>query len=417
MSFRSVFIAVVLGFSLILAGYLVNRQRPAVETEQSGADFVKASGKCAECHSRMQYSVIHEFELSVHAKKGINCLDCHQPAAGQAKQEHNGFTISKGLTSANCKGCHPLEYEQFARSRHAVASWAAVFGEKGSKDNPITAEQVLLSEKFHPGSCKRGANPLVAVEGGSAVQSGCIACHAVGRPNADGSIGTCTACHSRHTASVELARLPSTCGQCHLGPDHSQMEIYTESKHGVMFAAQRKMMNLSVDPKKLTTRDMFIPTCATCHMSGLNGLAVTHDPSDRLGYNLFAEITKPRENHARATEAMKQVCRQCHTQPLVDRLYKDADAAVVSTNEKVKTAKEIMEGLKKDGLLSGKPFSTPIDFAYFDLWHYYGRTAKHGAFMGGADFVQWHGNYPMEHHLVEMRAMAEEMRRQHDGKK
>ena len=50
MSFRSVFIALVIAFGLILAGYLINRQRPAVETAQSSAARVKATGKCAECH-------------------------------------------------------------------------------------------------------------------------------------------------------------------------------------------------------------------------------------------------------------------------------------------------------------------------------------------------------------------------------
>jgi hypothetical protein len=43
---------------------------------------------------------------------------------------------------------------------------------------------------------------------------------------------------------------------------------------------------------------------------------------------------------------------------------------------------------------------------YFDLWHYDGRTSKHGAFMGGADFVQWHGNYPMLARSVELRRRA-----------
>ncbi len=75
-----------------------------------------------------------------------------------------------------------------------------------------------------------------------------------------------------------------------------------------------------------------------------------------------------------------------------------------------------MEGLRKDGVLTGPPFEKPIDFAYFDLWHYYGRTSKHGAFMGGADFVQWHGNYPLLKSTVEIKAMADEMRRAH-GKK
>jgi hypothetical protein len=33
--------------------------------------------------------------------------------------------------------------------------------------------------------------------------------------------------------------------------------------------------------------------------------------------------------------------------------------------------------------------------------------------MGGADYVQWHGNYPMMSKLVDLRTMAEELRRQH----
>jgi hypothetical protein len=69
--------------------------------------------------------------------------------------------------------------------------------------------------------------------------------------------------------------------------------------------------------------------------------------------------------------------------------------------------------LRKDNLISGPPFSNPIDFTYFDLWHYDGRTSKHGAFMGGADFVQWHGNYPILSKTVELKARAEELRKGH----
>ena len=68
MSFRSVFIAVVISFGLVLAGYLVNRQRPAVETDQPGEAFVKATGKCAECHIRQHYSVVHEYECDLGEK-------------------------------------------------------------------------------------------------------------------------------------------------------------------------------------------------------------------------------------------------------------------------------------------------------------------------------------------------------------
>ena len=184
-----------------------------------------------------------------------------------------------------------------------------------------------------------------------------------------------------------------------------------------MFQAQRKLLNLAAEPKKLTTRDMFVPTCATCHMSGLNGMNVTHDPGERLSYELFAEVSEKRPNFARGQAAMKDTCRNCHTQTVIDRVYGQAEKVVVATNEKVKAAKEVIEGLRKDGVLTSKPFQTPIDFLYFDLWHYYGRTSKHGAFMGGADFVQWHGNYPMLKHTVEMKEMAAEMRRLHGDKR
>ncbi len=409
MSFRSVFVAVVLGTALLVGAFLVNGYRPRVVTEQPTADLIRASGKCAECHANLHYSVVHEYELSRHAKKGVNCLECHQPARGQAPLDHHGFTIAQRLTAANCRTCHEPVYQQFLRSRHAAPSWAAVHGKAD-----FTEEQVRFAEGFHPGGVDRPANPLVELEGKPAAVSGCVSCHAVGKPNKeDGTIGTCTACHTRHTASVEVARQPRTCGQCHMGPDHSQIEIYEESKHGVLFEAQHKLMDLSVEPKRLTTREMFVPTCATCHMSGLNGMNVTHDPSERLSYNLFAEITTPRPHAARAQAAMRDLCRNCHTQPTIDRVYDQAEKVVAATNDKVKAVKDLVDGLRKDGLLGKKPFEKPIDFAYFDLWHYYGRTSKHGAFMGGADFVQWHGNYPILKSAVEIRAMADELRREH----
>ncbi len=75
-----------------------------------------------------------------------------------------------------------------------------------------------------------------------------------------------------------------------------------------------------------------------------------------------------------------------------------------------------MDGLHKDSVLTGPPFSQPIDFTYFNLWHYDGRTSKHGAFMGGADFVQWHGNYALLEHTVELKHEADELRREHAHK-
>src|SRR5207248_5885512 len=160
MSFRSVFIAIVIAFALVLGAFLIHRARPRAEVEQPSADFVRATGKCAECHSRQQYSIVHEFEMSKHATKGVTCLDCHQPATGQSKREHNGFTLTSEMTAGNCKACHEQIYQEFVRSRHAAPSWPAVMGEKG-----LTPEQVSFGEQYNPGYVKRPPNALANLEG------------------------------------------------------------------------------------------------------------------------------------------------------------------------------------------------------------------------------------------------------------
>ena len=159
--------------------------------------------------------------------RGVSCLECHKAVEGQETQAHKGFTIAKHLTAKNCSECHSTEYTQFLRSRHAAPAWAAV---SGARD--FTTEQIAFAEKYHKGAVNRPPNPLAIREGESAINVGCLGCHDIGKPNNDGSIGTCTDCHARHSTSIALAREPETCGQCHMGPDHSQIEIYHESKHG-----------------------------------------------------------------------------------------------------------------------------------------------------------------------------------------
>ena len=405
--FKNVFIAIFIGTSLMIGALMINQKRPQTQSKQNQPNpaYVRASGKCAECHSHETSAIVHQFSTSKHAQVGITCFDCHRPQEGQESLAHNGFTISTQLTSKNCKQCHETEYTQFVKSRHGAPAWAAVTG-----DVDFTDEQIALAEKYHPGTVKRSANKLAIIEGKGVMEKGCMACHNVGKPNRDGSIGTCTQCHSRHSASVALARQPQTCGQCHMGPDHSQLEIYNESKHGVLFAAQKEMMNLHAAPKDLTTKDMSVPTCATCHMSGLEGMNVTHDVTERLSWWLFAPVSKKRPNYQLGQDAMKATCLKCHGKSQVDTFYEEAEVVVESTNEKVKEALDLVKALREEGLLTPEPFDEPIEFIAFDLWHYFGRTAKHGAFMGGADFVQWHGNYELLLKMVEMKEIAKELR-------
>lgn len=404
MQFKSLFFSVFIGAMLLIGAILLNNKRPAVEKNQPSSQAVRATGKCAQCHRRETPAVVHQFEMSRHAKKGITCLDCHRVVEGQTSKAHRGFTITTQITSKNCAQCHKTEHEQFMRSRHAAPAWAAVAGRKA-----FTPKQLAFAEKYHKGAVDRAANKLAQLEGPGAITKGCEGCHNIGKPNKDGSIGTCTQCHSRHSTSVALARHPETCGQCHMGPDHSQLEIFKESKHGALFAAQKNLMKLHARPKTLTTKDMSVPTCATCHMSGLEGMKVTHDVTERLSWYLFAPVSKKRPGYQRNQHEMKELCKKCHTTSHVERFYKEAEVVVHSTNQKVKEERKIIQRLRKKGLLTPQPFDEPIEFLHFDFWHYYGRTAKHAAFMGGADFVQWHGNYELLHLFVKIKKMAQQI--------
>ena len=405
MTFRSVFIAVFLGTALIAAALILNSYRPPVETAQPSAEGVRATGKCAQCHRDETSAIVHQFEGSRHAASGVNCLDCHRAVEGQESAGHRGFEIAQQLTSKNCAQCHATEYEQYERSRHAGPAWAAV---AGSRD--FSPAQLAIASKYHEAAVNRPANVLAALEGEAAIKMGCTGCHDVGKPNSDGSFGSCTHCHARHLTSIALAREPQTCGQCHMGPDHAQIEIYNESKHGALFKEGRARFNLAADPKSLTTADMPVPTCATCHMSGLEGLKVSHDVTERLSWYLFAPISARRPGHQRGRSEMKEVCLTCHTSGHVDRFFEDADAVVLATNEKVRGMQSVMASLRQEGLVSAEPFTEPIQFLEFDFWHYFGRTAKHGAFMGGADFVQWHGNYELLKMMSEIEEHASELR-------
>ena len=407
-TFGAIFIAVVLATALIVAAFILNAYRPRVETNQPNGRFVAATGKCAECHRQQTPAIVHEYEMSRHSAKNVSCLECHQPMPGEEKLDHRGFVIAKHLTAQNCQQCHRTEYDQYVRSRHAAPAWAAVSGPKD-----FTPEQIAFAEKYHPGWVNRPANALVAIEGSAAVNKGCYQCHNIGKPNPDGTIGTCTMCHARHAASIELARNPRTCGQCHMGPDHSQIEIYEESKHGVLLASQGEHMNLAPPADKLTTADMPVPTCATCHMGGLEGIGSTHDTTERLSYWLFAPISERRPNYQLGQAKMQEMCLKCHTKPRIEEFYQHAEAVIVSTNDRVRESEAIMKQLYDEKLLTTQPFDERIKFLAFDLWHYYGRTAKHGAFMGGADFVQWHGYYEMVNKIAEIKQIADELRQQH----
>ena len=370
------------------------------------------SDKCASCHKRVTPAIVVQYAKSRMAKAGVKCLDCHVVEKNNPMgKEHEGFFITTTPTPKNCAKCHPAETKQFDYSRHGAPAWIALNGlEDFNAEQRKVIENIPEANRGANGLITASRNSLFDIEGPSVTPAACETCHAIGKPNMDGSIGNCNKCHLRHEFTIEQVRKPEVCGQCHLGPDHPQVEIYEESAHGVMYHTEGEKWNWSQKPGRLTVNDMPAPTCATCHMSGFGNQGTTHDVGQRLSKFLFAAVSKDRPNHIEGRQAMKSICANCHSNPFIDNVYSRADSVTEFVNSKVSEASAIMDGLVKDGIISNKPFENQISFTAFDLWHYYGRTAKFGAYMQGADYVQWHGIYPMLKELNKLKEDAKRLR-------
>lgn len=112
---------------------------------------------------------------------------------------------------------------------------------------------------------------------------------------------------------------------------------------------------------------------------------------------------------------MQSVCAECHNKTFIGDFYAAADRGVEAINAQVLAADSIVQPLKDRGLMTPAPFDEPIDFVYFENWHHWGRTAKFGMWMQGADYTQWHGAYEMLKSRAELRDMTREKLRAAGG--
>ncbi len=71
-----------------------------------------------------------------------------------------------------------------------------------------------------------------------------------------------------------------------MGPDHPQIEIFEESKHGIMFTAWREKMNLGADKWIVGQTYTAAPVCATCHMAATPTQESNHDVGLRIAWTL-----------------------------------------------------------------------------------------------------------------------------------
>jgi len=350
---------------------------------------VSKEGKaCIGCHESQSASFVQEWRISRHAEKGIDCYTCHKAEKSDPDaMDHNGFIISVLVTPKDCERCHAKEVKEMTTSHHAKAG------------------DILNSLDNYLGE---------VVGGPEAVAVGCIQCHGakvkvlengkldtnswpntgIGRINPDGSLGSCTACHTRHNFSKAQARQPEACGKCHLGPDHPQIEVYQESKHGILYAAFKDRLNIEKDSWVVGKDYTAAPTCSTCHMSATKDQPVTHDVGARISWTLRPPVSKKLENADARRAAMKDVCSSCHSSPFIDGHYAQLDNLVDLYNEKFgEPATAIRKELIDKGKLSPANFDDKLDWVYWELWHHEGRRARHGAAMSGPDYAWWHGIY------------------------
>jgi hypothetical protein len=398
-------IIIVPGLALVLAA-ISNSVSPRADQQPVNV-LVGSTDTCVSCHSQTTPGIVEQYGRSTMASANVTCTQCHEVAADYPGAiAHEGTFVLNTPTTAKCQTCHQNEVAQFYQSRHSLPAYVAMTGVDGISPEMQALYEAIPEVTFGPEQLR---NALFAIEGPDVTRFACEACHNIGRPHLDNSVGECQQCHIRHEFSLEQARKPETCNACHIGPDHPQWEIYEESPHGIAYATGGDLWHWDAEPGTLTVSDFPAPTCATCHFSGFGSSGTTHDVGDRLTWYLFAPVSERRPVWEENRTRMQGVCRECHNQNFIDEFYADADVGTEAINEMVLQGRAITDSLKGAGLLTSQPFDQTYDFVDFELWHHWGRTAKFGMWMQGADYTQWHGVYEMLSDLAELREMSTQM--------
>lgn len=392
--------------AVITVGFIEKSRHKPANAGYAYAD--ETTKKCIDCHDEKHIAVVwnRQWENSRHAQKGIGCQACHEAKEGDPDLwEHEGFNVTQVPSPMDCKQCHEKEVEQFTNSHHAQATQFI-----GSMDN-LLGEIVEGTPAANMG-CRQCHGSIVQLDDKARPIAGTWPNTGIGRINPDGSNGTCTACHLRHNFALEQVREPATCGRCHMGPDHPQIEIYEESKHGINFVSHRDEMNLASTEWVVGVDYIAAPTCATCHVSATPTMEVTHDIGARISRTNRPPVSKDLENPEERRGLMKKVCTECHGETWVENFYVMYDTAVDHYNRKFGIpARDIMDELKKAGKLTATPFDEELEWVYFELWHHEGRRARMGASMMGPDYTQWHGFYEVaQHFYIKFLPQAEKLK-------
>ncbi|MCD6489986.1 MAG: cytochrome c3 family protein [Thermodesulfobacterium sp.] len=418
---------------------------------------------CLSCHRIVTPGIVKDWEASVHSKTTlkealnknslskkvstnstlakddivIGCAECHTANSELHKDtfEHNGFKVHIVVSPKDCAICHSKEVEEYNKNLMAEA-----YG--NLKDNPLYAKLIKSSLEPSPNTLSEN--------------DACLACHGtkvevkdkvvkntmlgemefpllsgwpnngVGRINPDGSKGACTSCHPRHSFSIEIARKPYTCSQCHKGPDVPAYKVYVVSKHGNIFYSEEKNINFKNTPLK-AGEDFRVPTCATCHVSLIvdsnNNVIIerSHQMNDRLAWRIFGLIyahPHPKDSYTakiknkkglslpteltgefvkefliskrgmkKRENKMKKICISCHSTSWTENFFSKFHNTIKTTNEQtLEATKILLKAWEKSVAEPSNPFDETIEKMWVEQWLFYANSVRFASAMGGADY-------------------------------
>jgi hypothetical protein len=403
------------------------------------------------------------------ARVFVGCAECHtmNPEKHPDTFEHYGYQVHVVVTPKDCATCHPVESDQYGKNimSHAYGNL---------QKNPVYR---ALVDSVNGIQSFRGMKTTHKAPDDETDADSCFYCHGtvvevkgmrlkdtaegkmafpvlsgwpnqgVGRINPDGSKGSCTACHTRHQFSIEMARKPYTCAECHKGPDVPAYKVYTVSKHGNIYSSLGKSWNYKAVPWTLG-KDFTAPTCAACHVSLVvseeGGVVAerTHQMNDRLSWRIFgliyahahpespdttviknkAGLPLPTEltgepvakylidskEQKNRRKAMQKVCLACHSQGWVDGQFARFENTVKTTNEMTLTATKILLSAWEKGAARGLAhkdsiFNEAIEKKWVEQWLFFANSIRFASAMVGADYGAFaNGRWYMSKNIQEM---------------
>ncbi len=457
----------------------------------------EATETCLDCHATIHPGIVADWKQSRHAQttpkaalaakplarkvsaqsipenllnQAVGCAECHtlRPKAHADTFDHDEFKVHVVVSPKDCATCHPVEADQYSQN---IMSHA--WGNLANNSLYAQLQRAIIGtpEVLPTGLNFKPASPATQAET-------CYYCHGtrlefkglqtretdlgemdfpvidgwpnqgVGRINLDNSRGSCAACHTRHSFSIEMARKPYTCKECHVGPDVPAFKVYASSKHGNIFSTMKQKWDFKAVPWTVG-QDFTAPTCATCHISLLvdsDGEVVaerTHQMNTRLPWRIFglpyahahpinpdtttirnksglplptdldgtpaARFLIDAATRAERQETLQAICLQCHDQSWVQGHWRRFEKTLQETNNDTLLATQTMQRIWSQGFAQGlaskaNPFDEAVERRWLDTWLLYANTTRFASAMaGGGDYgVYADGRYHLRKRMVEL---------------